>query len=768
MKLFDWRERQPLRVGFGRAGGGTFSDPDGGAVGSLPPPPQPILPPDFETRTAVQGADIDLEVSFVRTAGYNVPNDGGGALYARAATEPGHALKIQSADGAFWELVPEGGFVTEKQAGGIGDGAADDTAAIQNVIDFVLYNEQSPTSAQPLQVRIIGPLCRTTDTIHMGYGDTFHGVIVRGMGMKRRGEPQNVGTAIVPTFTDRPVINIQAARISELSDLWINGALPPTGIDFQDVEATEESTWDALGGNGRYNPYAAITIDAYGGPRPAQSYPNVTYPPYMSQDQYNRAGSSDVLISRIGVQNVNTAVAVQPSDLDSNGDFVKIRDSNFENCKYGVSIGNSQSRNVELSNITGAHMFVFMTNEAHGRQSGRFGGTIGNCSFGGFLGQLFRFNRSALLGTPTFLNVYAESLHRIGDFTGNSGSEGSLTFEGCQFVFRHGDTEGVPPNILDGFNDTEMVFRGCQFDRVPSVFSITMPNVQMEQCRTSVPDRVSGTIDRYLAFAHNATSGGMVLDPLNLRPQVIGFTQFNLDTGTTIGAVMPRDVIFRDTGRTSGIPIAIWDYRHSGELYGQTQRKRFPTFSRVKNVHFSNVALSGRTLTLTFTSLADHTAMRLGVEPGDVIRDADTGMVFFIRARNGATVTAEAQNNYVSNGGGGFTTVEPFSTTVGTLQFMSSRLYTPSFTTLASFATGSNTATDVGRFDNFATYLSTDVAVGDFFFADQDSDFIFANGEGEVTAIDTSARTLTFAGNARNTSTNKVLGLWIRQPPPNS
>ncbi|MFK7945739.1 MAG: hypothetical protein AB8B85_22905 [Paracoccaceae bacterium] len=769
MKLFDWRERQPVRVGFGRAGGGNFSDPGGGAPGSLPPPPSPVLPPDFESRSAVEAADIDNEVSFVRTAGYSVPGDGGGALYVRVAPEPGHELKIQSADGAFWELVAEGGLVTEKQAGGIGDGVADDTQAIQNAIDFAVYYEQNNGSAQAVEVRIIGPLCRTTDTIHIGYGEGFHGVVVRGVANKRRAETSNVGTAILASFTDRPIVNIQGARITEFSDIWLNGALPTTAIDFLGTEPTQESAWDALGGNGRYNPCAGITIDAYSGPRPAQSYPDATYPDFLQPiAQYDKRPSSDVIISRVGIQRVNTAIAVQPCDFDGNGDFLKIRDCNLDCCKYGISIGNSQSRNVEIRNVTGSEMFVFMTNSAHGKQVGRFGGPIENCSFGGYMGNVFRFNRSALLGTMLFQNFYAESLHRIGDMTGNSGSEGSITFESSQFVFRHNETTGVPPNILAGVNDTEMVFRGCAFSRVPSVFSMTMPNVQMEQCRTSVDGRASGTIDRYLAFAHNATSGGMVLDPFGLRPQGIGFTQFNLNTGAAIGSVLPREVIYRDSDRTTCIPIAIWDYRHKGELYGTTRRKRFPVFNRQKQTHFSSVSLANKTLTLVFQTLSDQEAMRQGVEAGDIIRDVDTGMVFFIRARTGTTVTAEAQNNFVSNGGGGFNTLEPFSTTTGTLQFMPSRLYTPGFTTLGDFTVGSNVAANAGRNDGFSAYLSTDIAVGDFLFADLDPDLIFSGGEAEVTGVNSAARTITFAGNARNAVGRKILPLWIRQPPPNS
>ena len=74
----------------------------------------------------------------------------------------------------------------------------------------------------------------------------------------------------------------------------------------------------------------------------------------------------------------------------------------------------------------------------------------------------------------------------------------------------------------------------------------------------------------------------------------------------------------------------------------------------------------------------------------------------------------------------------------------------------------------MGRFDGFAGYLEGDIEPGDYYFGDQDTDFLFANGEGEVLAVNGAARTITFAGNARSSASQKVVHLWIRKPPPNS
>lgn len=63
--------------------------------------------PMYDTRLAVTFADIKPTVNTIRTGGYAAPGDGGAALYKRVATEPTHAGKVQSADGAWWEMAEE-------------------------------------------------------------------------------------------------------------------------------------------------------------------------------------------------------------------------------------------------------------------------------------------------------------------------------------------------------------------------------------------------------------------------------------------------------------------------------------------------------------------------------------------------------------------------------------------------------------------------------------------------------------------------------------
>lgn len=78
--------------------------------------------------------EASADQNFIRTAGYSASGDGGGALYKRVLTEPSHAGKFQSADGAWWELAEL--VVAPEMFGAVGDGVANDHAALTNALEY--------------------------------------------------------------------------------------------------------------------------------------------------------------------------------------------------------------------------------------------------------------------------------------------------------------------------------------------------------------------------------------------------------------------------------------------------------------------------------------------------------------------------------------------------------------------------------------------------------------------------------------------------------
>lgn len=104
-----------------------------GAAGVQGPPGEQVW---YTTRAAAVAASVPVGIQGFRTLGYAALNDGGHALWVRVGSEPAHPGKLQSTDGAWWEL-DRYQVITPEQFGAVGNGAADDTTAIQNLFTAV-------------------------------------------------------------------------------------------------------------------------------------------------------------------------------------------------------------------------------------------------------------------------------------------------------------------------------------------------------------------------------------------------------------------------------------------------------------------------------------------------------------------------------------------------------------------------------------------------------------------------------------------------------
>ncbi len=93
---------------------------------------------NFATKALLEAATIPLVVTAVQLTGYTADGDGGDGLYKRVGSEPSHAFKIQSADGAWWEIVPGIDGINLLQNGAAGDGTTDDGTKLSEAIDFAV------------------------------------------------------------------------------------------------------------------------------------------------------------------------------------------------------------------------------------------------------------------------------------------------------------------------------------------------------------------------------------------------------------------------------------------------------------------------------------------------------------------------------------------------------------------------------------------------------------------------------------------------------
>lgn len=135
---------------------------------------------DIDTRDNVQNTSLDADAEYIRTAGFSMVGDGGGALYRRAISEPVHAGKIQSADGAWWELAEALPLIT--MFGAIADGITDVTSNWQDALNYLKLMGTGeggaigvPSNGKKYHVRggLVAPVGCKVEIYGIGYPQVF-------------------------------------------------------------------------------------------------------------------------------------------------------------------------------------------------------------------------------------------------------------------------------------------------------------------------------------------------------------------------------------------------------------------------------------------------------------------------------------------------------------------------------------------------------------------------------------------------------------------
>lgn len=91
--------------------------------------------PIYASVTVASGETVPEGTTGLRVNGYLAAGDGGAGLYKKAVSEPSHAGKFQSEDGAWWELE-EGRRTIPDQLGAAGDAVTNDNTAANNAMSL--------------------------------------------------------------------------------------------------------------------------------------------------------------------------------------------------------------------------------------------------------------------------------------------------------------------------------------------------------------------------------------------------------------------------------------------------------------------------------------------------------------------------------------------------------------------------------------------------------------------------------------------------------
>jgi len=725
-------------------------------------------------------SDLSAEVA----ADEVTASEGNGGIYIAPASDK------TGASGA-WVRQHAAGMVNVRWYGAMGDGSNDDTVPIQRAIDTEIYIGPHGSVYMP------AGLYRITNTIHLGYGDTFHTIKLVGDGYAYRaasGPGQNFQstTGIDATaFSDRPAIAVQGARGTSMEGIGIVGANAThildnklgNGQEVPLLDDVDPANWvDPLlagSADSRYAPYAGIAVDPYSGPAPATAYPDVDYPSFTGiSSQYNKANSSDVSFNSVYVSGFVVGYVNKPSNDSGNADFTNFRNCSVGRCKYGFSVGNSQSRNVLVSGGAGSSVYTMFTSATHGTQQGQFGSGIYSFSTGNTI-QIFDMV-TAYTNNMVVHSIYAESTYRMGNLNGaaNASNEISWTFVGCNLTFalQKKNGRGKPLTDMQVGSWQPVEFIGGSITGFDTVFVVGGPGpgssvTGLKFDGTQIVNSESySPSDTYLQLAQNALCGGVVMslhgspgsnapNLISARDWRISFNRFDIDTGVASSQVL-GPVAWSNRAYTMS-PYMPWAIPAQST---KAQQCPFVVGFKSKSA-FAGHSITGTTLTLTGDPRTDTEVDNYGGWPGDVIYDSDSGNVYFIRARTGSDITAELQNNLKDDGAGGFEQDIPASNTSGVLYFLMSRMFTPYYPLRGDITSGNPTMANVG--DARGVFPSGEVSVGDWLFVNVIEDRPISATDGLVTGVDEVAKTITLEGNFAKTRTYSLFPFWIRKPPAN-
>lgn len=490
------------------------------------------------------------------------------------------------------------------------------------------------------------------------------------------------------------------------------------------------------------------------------AYPTVAYP--VSTTQYGKPFSSEVNLFGVKIAGFTCGVALQPCDADGNADFVRLKDCSTTECVYGISIGNSQSRNVEIRNLNYVHLHTLIVNNKHGRQVGKLGGPIDNIS-GGQSIQLFDLNMG-YAGAVKFTNSYAEGLWRFGNATGVGLVEihGEHIMEGStatgMFPIR-----GLPMTLFgtaersttggSTISTTRLVLRGVI--KVPHVAMLASKNVDTTGTVVHCTNRGTASVSTWEAQAHNALGGGIfaAASPAAAYSHKLGsqFTLHDVSSGAVASATLWDGDVFADSKRIYGCPYSA---RWLRAVQSQTPVPRAYEIGA-----YGEASLTSKTRTnndVSFTIAGASTLVnRYHLSVGDLIWHEGSGAVMAIRSRSTNDFIARLLNGYLDTDGViSFPQGEPNWSTA-TYYFYGGRDYLPDYPIAGDFTSASASIADVGTGeDSFGT--SANFTDGDGFAVNVMEEHTIPAGA-TVSSRDAGARTITMSANATKTEADRRL-----------
>ncbi len=439
-----------------------------------------------------------------------------------------------------------------------------------------------------------------TETQELGTSTGFLSVPpVTGKGPSRRLQSNQTGmTGIDFPPTDRPVFAARGTRWSLVERMGVQG------------HAVRDASFP-------------MANEGYWGPDNQHSVLEVSDVTTGTELPASDNGLRDIWAGGFG------QVILNGADTEVNSDFTHARDISCEDVKYFCKSLAGQGRSMHMQRITVANCWTVLCNIDPDGTHGQFGGHVDTMSVGGFIGRIFEFSGTAVLGPLIFTSLKAEGLDRIGDWTANA-NEGSLIFNAGNLNFRHRASQGtgVPANVMGGNNRAAQIFNGVDFLGT-NVLSMMPEDVRLLD--GSRFDSEASLSEDWAMRAYNASLGVYCGRNHDLKAAIYGETPIhNVSTGEY---------------RYPHVTIPYWIERCEFADDSHEIRVRRPKFVRQKSEF--TVTVDGLDVTLVWQHSIDRVqAQEVGFCAGGAMRCDTTGQILWIKSVDGSTIQAKAMNGH--------------------------------------------------------------------------------------------------------------------------
>jgi len=612
---------------------------------------------------------------------------------------------------------------------------------------------------------------------------------LRGSGRGFAGQLHHAGTELVFTALDRPGLIVQGGRAVQIQDVGIQG--PDRAFIFGNLlgmqtsllDETLSASWDMVpGGDLQHAVRAGVAVDALSGAAPADPYPALGDPAWIgTQAQYGRPETSVVDMDGVYITGWVVGIVVHPGQGNSQGDYVTIENAGIEGCKYGISIGNTQSRQVELRKVRMARLYCAFTNRAHGEKTGQFCAVMSNCDIGACV-KLFDFSLASS-GEMGFQSIRMEGSLYMGDLYNGGSGDATLRIESTPFGFWTPNLAtrlGVWPYVVGEptapwhGNGTSNLSIADSTITVRDLCPLMVVRLRIEGLNLVAVSAQSAAPSVARAMAHNGTLGLVTPHGGRSHEHVVAASHYNLDSGaapTGLGAVR-TNLGHRATSRQTCFPY--WLHRAIPKAH-LSDRHAILVPSRVGTViksNFTGYAVSGRTLSFTgYSGVNEPFARYNSMQPGRVFSDSASGIWYYVESWDYVTgaVIAKALTGYRDttgvNDGANDALYIPFDGATGVFEFLETGFYTPSEILLGDVTSGSAVVTNLRRPDGNQAWLAGEIGVGDYLWIDPHNPSpLFALYNNRVAALDLAgAHTMTMAGNATASVTGHRFELFMRK-----